>query len=88
MSNRVFEKKEMNKKNALVIGTPGNIDIKKSVALAVLKMESSFVVTDPSGEVLRDTKEKLLENGYKVKVMDLKNMEHSCGYNHYHTLKM
>lgn len=81
MSNRVFEKKEMNKKNALVIGTPGNIDKKKSVALAVLKMESSFVVTDPSGEVLRDTKEKLLANGYKVKVMDLKNMEHSCGYN-------
>ena len=46
-----------------------------------MNANTSFVVLDPKGELLRDTGNLLEEKGYDVKVLDLINMERSHCYN-------
>lgn len=48
---------------------------------------SSYVVLDPKGEILRDTGNLLEKKGYEVKVLDLINMEKSHCYNPFVYLK-
>ena len=47
----------------------------------ILQGNTSFVVTDPKGELARDTGNLMKELGYDVKVIDLINMNNSFGYN-------
>ena len=42
---------------------------------------TSFVVTDPKGELLADTGRYLLEKGYIIKVLNMVNMKESDCYN-------
>ena len=44
-------------------------------------MNCSYVVTDPSGELLKSMHNVLADNGYKIKVFNLVDMSHSCKYN-------
>ena len=46
-----------------------------------MQANTSFVVLDPKGEILRDTGGLLKEKGYEVRVLDLINMERSDRYN-------
>ena len=46
-----------------------------------MNANTSFVVLDPKGELLRDTGHLLKEHGYDIKVLDLINMEKSHCYN-------
>lgn len=46
-----------------------------------MNANTSFVVLDPKGELLRDTGNLLKEKGYEVKVFDLIDMEKSHCYN-------
>lgn len=47
----------------------------------IMNANTSFVVLDPKGELLRDTGHLLKEHGYDIKVLDLINMEKSHCYN-------
>ena len=47
----------------------------------IMQCNSSFLITDPKGELLRDTSHLLKSRGYEVKVFDLINMEQSFCYN-------
>ena len=47
----------------------------------ILNANTSFVVLDPKGELLRDTGNLLKAKGYEIKVIDLINMERSHCYN-------
>ena len=47
----------------------------------LMQANTSFVVTDPKGELLRDTGYLLERAGYKVRVLDLLHMRRSHGYN-------
>ena len=47
----------------------------------IIQANTSFVVLDPKGELVRDTGALLEEKGYVVKVLDLLNMEKSHCYN-------
>ncbi len=47
----------------------------------ILNANTSFVVLDPKGELLRDTGNLLKGKGYDIKVIDLINMEKSHCYN-------
>ena len=49
--------------------------------------DSSYVVLDPKGEILRDTGKLLEKKGFEVKVLDLINMHKSHGYNPFVYLK-
>jgi type IV secretion system protein VirD4 len=46
-----------------------------------MQANTSFVVLDPKGEILRDTGELLKAKGYEIKVIDLINMDKSHCYN-------
>lgn len=47
----------------------------------LLQLHSSYIITDPKGEILRSIGKYLKENGYKVKVLNLIEMEKSDMYN-------
>lgn len=67
--------------NILVIGGSG---AKKTFGFAkpnILQLNTSFIVTDPKGEILRSEGELLRQNGYEVKVLNLMDMATSDGYN-------
>lgn len=46
-----------------------------------MQCNTSFVVLDPKGEIVRDVGYLLEKSGYEVKVLDLINMEKSHCYN-------
>ena len=46
-----------------------------------MQANTSFVILDPKGELLRDTGHLLEKKGYVVKVLDLINPERSHCYN-------
>ena len=46
-----------------------------------MQANTSFVVLDPKGEILRDTGGLLEKQGYDIKVLDLINTEKSHGFN-------
>ena len=47
----------------------------------IMQANTSFVILDPKGELLRDTGHLLEEKGYVIKVLDLINPERSHCYN-------
>ena len=47
----------------------------------ILQMFSSYIITDPKGELCGDTAGFLRENGYNVKVLNLIQFEKSSRYN-------
>lgn len=46
-----------------------------------MQANTSFVILDPKGEILRDTGYLLEKKGYVIKVLDLIDMGKSHGYN-------
>ena len=70
--------------NILVIGGSGAGKTFRFVKPIILQQGSSFFITDPKGEIFRDTSNFLRMNGYDVKVINLLNeteMFKSSGYN-------
>ena len=73
--------------NTLVIGGSGSGKSRFMVKPNLLQANSSFVVTDPSGELLESTGKFLKSRGYKIKVFNLVEMQHSCSYNPFHYIR-
>lgn len=67
--------------NTLTIGGSGTGKTRGFILPNIVQMNSSFVVTDPAGEVLACTGKMLLEHGYRVKVFSTADMLHSNVYN-------
>ncbi len=67
--------------NVLVIGGSGSGKSRFYVKPNLLQMNTSYVVTDPKGELLRSCGRLLEKNGYKVRVFNLIDMSHSHNYN-------
>jgi len=80
-------KKHKRNLNTLVVGGSGAGKTRFFCLPNILQKNSSFVITDPKGEILRDTRETLEDSGYEVKVLDLINMEKSNCYNPFCYLK-
>ena len=53
----------------------------------LMQMNSSFIVTDPKGLLVRETGKMLEEHGYQVKVFDLVNLTKSDMFNPFHYMK-
>ena len=73
--------------NILVIGGSGAGKTRFYVIPNVLNANSSFIILDPKGEILRTTGNVLKQKGYKIKVLDLVHMEKSHCYNLFHYIK-
>jgi len=67
--------------NVLVIGGSGAGKTRFYAKPNIMQANTSFVILDPKGELLRDTGNLLIEKGYEIKVLDLINMEKSFCYN-------
>lgn len=67
--------------NVLVCGGSGAGKTRFYCKPNIMQANTSFVVLDPKGEILRDTGGLLEKKGYEVRVLDLINMEKSHCYN-------
>ena len=67
--------------NTLVCGGSGAGKTRFFAKPNLCQTNSSYVVLDPKGELLRDTGNLLSAKGYDIKVLDLINMEKSHCYN-------
>lgn len=67
--------------NTLVCGGSGAGKTRFYCKPNIMQCNTSFVILDPKGEILRDTGELLEKSGYEIKVLDLINMEKSHCYN-------
>ena len=67
--------------NEIVIGDSGAGKSFRKIKPDIIQMTGSYVVTDPSGELYRDCAKILRENGYKVRVLNLTNINLSNSYN-------
>jgi len=67
--------------NVLVCGGSGAGKTRFYAKPNIMQSNTSFVVLDPKGEILRDTGYMLQKQGYEIRVLDLINTERSHGYN-------
>lgn len=79
--------KQMLNLNVMIFGGSGTGKSRFWVKPNLLQCNTSFVVTDPAGELLRDCGKMLERQGYKIKVFNLDDMKHSSNYNPFHYLK-
>lgn len=70
-----------NNLNEIVIGGPGARKTYGKIKPDIMQMSGSYVVTDPKGELYRDTAKLLKRNGYKIRVLNLINVNMSNSYN-------
>ncbi len=67
--------------NVLVCGGSGSGKTRFYAKPNIMQANTSFIVLDPKGELLRDTGHLLEANGYEIRVLDLINMDKSDCYN-------
>lgn len=67
--------------NVLVCGGSGSGKTRFYAKPNIMQANTSFIILDPKGELLRDTGNLLKSKGYEIKVIDLINMEKSDCYN-------
>ena len=73
--------------NMIVLGGSGTGKSRFLVKPNLLMCNTSFVVTDPSGELVQSCGMMLLRRGYKIKVFNINDMKHSSNYNPFHYLR-
>ena len=67
--------------NVLVIGGSGAGKTRFYCKPNIMQANTSFVILDPKGEILRDLGHLLEAEGYEIRILDLINMEKSHCYN-------
>lgn len=95
-SNKVFSqnvrmgldgKKHRRNLNTVVIGGSGAGKTRFYAKPNIMQCNTSFVVLDPKGEIIRSVGHLLEDNGYVIKVIDLIDMSKSLGYNPFHYIQ-
>ena len=81
MSNRPPDPKNARNKNVLIVGGSGSGKTRFWLKPNLLKMHSSYVVTDPKGSIVVECGNALLKNGYRVKIFNTINFKKSMRYN-------
>ena len=76
-------KKHRRNLNTLVCGGSGAGKTRFYCKPNLMQANTSFVILDPKGEILRDTGGLLKAKGYEIRVLDLISMEKSHCYNPY-----
>ncbi len=80
-------KKHRRNLNVLVCGGSGAGKTRFYCKPNIMQCNTSFVILDPKGEIVRDTGNLLIKEGYDVKILDLINMGKSHCYNPFKYLK-
>lgn len=80
-------KKHRRNLNTLVIGGSGAGKTRFYAKPNILQCNTSFVVLDPKGEIIKSVGHLLEDEGYVIKVIDLIDMKNSLGYNPFHYIQ-
>ena len=80
-------KKHRRNLNTLVIGGSGAGKTRFYAKPNILQCNTSYVVLDPKGEIIRSVGHLLEDEGYVIKVIDLIDMKNSLGYNPFHYIQ-
>lgn len=67
--------------NILIVGGAGTGKSRFFIKPNVLQMNASYVITDPSGEMIYSLGKVLVDHGYKIKIFNISDMAHSNCYN-------
>ncbi|MBR0091953.1 MAG: type IV secretory system conjugative DNA transfer family protein [Lachnospiraceae bacterium] len=81
MNSRPSEPKNARNKNVLIVGGSGSGKTRFWLKPNLLQCHSSYVVTDPKGEIIGSCGKALERNGYQVKVFNTINFKKSMHYN-------
>lgn len=73
--------------NTIVIGGSGAGKTRFYAKPNILQCNTSYVVLDPKGEIIRSVGHLLETKGYVIKVIDLIEMSKSLGYNPFHYIQ-
>ena len=73
--------------NKIILGGSGTGKSRFYVKPNLMQCNTSFVVTDPSGELVQSCGMMLIRRGYKIKVFNINDMKHSSNYNPFHYLR-
>lgn len=73
--------------NVLVVGGSGAGKTRFYAKPNVMQANTSYLITDPKGELARAVAPLLLEEGYDVRIFDLIDTAHSDLYNPFHYLR-
>ena len=73
--------------NTIVIGGSGAGKTRFYCKPNIMQCNTSFVVLDPKGEILRSEGYMLEKEGYVIKIIDLIDMSKSHGYNPFHYIQ-
>lgn len=71
----------------IILGGSGTGKSRFFVKPNLLQCNTSFVVTDPSGELVESCGKMLQKHGYEIRVFNLNDMKHSSNYNPFHYLR-
>lgn len=87
MSNRPKNPKDARNKNVLVVGGSGSGKTRFWLKPNLMQCHSSYVVTDPKGQVIVECGEMLRHYKYKIKVFNTINFKKSLHYNPFAYIK-
>ena len=73
--------------NTIVCGGSGSGKTRFYAKPNIMQTNTSYVVLDPKGEILRDTGNLLLSAGYEIRILDMIDMNKSYCYNPFVYLK-
>ncbi len=68
-------------KNVLIVGGSGSGKTRFFLLPNLMQMHSSYVITDPKGDIVNITGNMLLKHGYELKILNTINFKKSMRYN-------
>lgn len=77
----IFARKTERNNNVLIIGGSGTKKTYGFIKPNILQMNGSYVVTDPSGEIVRSLGNVLKDHGYRIRIFNIVDMCFSNTYN-------
>lgn len=83
----INDRKTFRNNNFLILGGAGTGKSRFVIKPNLLQENCSYVVTDPSGEIIVSCGKVLSDHGYKIKIFNLSNMGHSNTYNPFNYIR-
>ena len=87
MNSRPADPKYARNKNVLVIGGSGSGKTRFFCKPNLMQLHSSYILTDPKGQILIECGKLMKDNGYKIKILNTIDFKKSHRYNPFAYIK-